>query len=64
MQNELMSKTHKKVFTTLNYTEHFLVLDSTINGCISISAFIFFFIGIPIETKSSAIALKICAITV
>ena len=59
----MSSKRHKKVFTTLNYTDYFLVWDSTINGCISISAFISFIV-IPIATKSSAIALKICAITV
>ena len=40
-KKKLMSKRYKKVFTTLNYTEHFLVLDSTINECISISGFIF-----------------------
>ena len=37
-QNELMSKKHKKVWTTLNYLEHFLNFASTITGCISISA--------------------------
>ena len=29
-QNELMSKMHKKVCTTLSYIEHFLILASTI----------------------------------
>ena len=29
-QNELMSKIYKKVFTLLNYTEHFLILASVI----------------------------------
>ena len=38
-QNELMSKKHKKVCTTLNYIEHFFILSFTITGCISISAF-------------------------
>ena len=38
-QNELMCKKHKKICTTLNYNEHFLILASTITGCISISAF-------------------------
>ena len=33
-QNELMSRKHKKVFTTLNYIEHFLNVASTITGCI------------------------------
>ena len=57
-QNELMSKKHKKVFTSLNHIEHFLILSSTITGCISISAFTFL-IGIPIGITSSAIGLKI-----
>ena len=61
-QNELMSRKHKKVCTTLNYIEHFLILASTITGCISISAFASL-IGIPIGITSSAIGLKICAIT-
>ena len=33
-QNELMSKKHKKICTTLNYIEHFFILDFTITGCI------------------------------
>ena len=57
-----MSKKHKKICTTLNYIEHFLILASTITGCISISAFASL-IGIPIGITSSAIGLKICAIT-
>ena len=61
-QNELMSKKHKKVCTTLNYIEHFLILASTITGCVSISAFASL-IGIPIGITSSAIGLKTCAIT-
>ena len=48
--------------TTLNYIELFLVLASTITGYILISAFTFL-IGIPIGIMSSAIGLKICAIT-
>ena len=54
-----MSKKHKKVCITLNYIEHFLILASTITGCISISAFS---IGIPIGITSSAVGLKNCAI--
>ena len=57
------SKKHKKVCTTLNYIEYFLILASTINGCVSISAFASL-IGIPIGITNSAIGLKICAITV
>ena len=37
-QNELMSRKHKKICTTLNYIEHFLILFSTVARCISISA--------------------------
>ena len=56
-QNELMSRKHKKVCTTLNYIEHFLILASTITGCISISTFASL-LGIPIGIMSSAIGLK------
>ena len=61
-RNELMSKKHKKVCTTLNYIEHFLILGSTITGCVSISAFVSL-VGIPIGIASSTIGLKICVIT-
>ena len=57
-----MSKKHKNVCATLNYIEHFLILGSTITGCISISAFASV-VGILIGITSSAIELKICAIT-
>ena len=57
-----MSKKHKKVCTTLNYIEHFLILVFTITGCISISAFSSL-IDIPIGITSSAIGLKICPLT-
>ena len=50
-----MSRKHKKVCTTLNYIEHFLILASTITGCISISAFASL-LDIP------AVGLKTCAI--
>ena len=60
-QNELMNKNHKKVCTTLSYIEHFLILTSTITGCISISAFASLF-GVPMVITSSAIGLNICAI--
>ena len=57
-----MSKKHKKICTTLNYIERFLILASTITGCVSISAFASL-IGIPIGVTSSAIELKTCPIT-
>ena len=61
-QSEVMGRKHKKVFTILNYIENFLILASTITGCISISAFASLF-GIPIGPMSTAIELKIHAIT-
>ena len=60
-QNELMSQKDKKVCTTLNYIEHFLILAFAITGCISIFTFASL-LGIPIGIMTSAIGLKICAI--
>ena len=57
-----MSKKHKKVCATLNHIEHFLILGSTISGCVSVSAFASL-VGISIGVTSSTIGLKICAIT-
>ena len=57
-----MSRKHKKFCTTLNYIENFLMLASTITGCISISSFASL-LGIPRGITSSAIGLKICAVT-
>ena len=57
-----MSRKHKKVCTKLNYIEHFLILASKITGCISISDFTSL-LGIPIGITSSAIGLKLFAIT-
>ena len=50
----LMSNKHKKVCTTLNYIEHFLILSTTVTGCISLSDFSSLF-RILIGTTSSAI---------
>ena len=58
----MMSIKQKKVCRTLNYIQHFLILDSIINGCISISI-VTFLVTIPIGSTSSAIRLKIYAIT-
>ena len=57
-QNELMSRKHKKVCTTLNYIEHSLILASTVTGCISVSTFASL-LGIPIGITSSVIGLQI-----
>ena len=54
-----MRNRHKKVWITLNYTEHFHILASAFTGCISIFAFASL-LGIAIGITSSAIGLKIC----
>ena len=61
-QNELMSKKHKKVCRPLNYIEHLLILASAVTGYVSNSVFASL-IGIPIGITSSAVGMKICAIT-
>ena len=43
-QNQLMSRKDKKLCTTLNYIEHFLILASTSTGFISIFQFLLWFI--------------------
>ena len=60
--NKLVGKKHETVWKTLNHTEHFLILGSTISGCVSISAFAHL-VGIPIWITSFAIGLKICVMT-
>ena len=56
-QNGLMIKKHKKFCTTLNYIEHFLILGSTITGCVCISVFASL-AGIPIGITSSTTGLS------
>ena len=56
-----MSKKHRKIWTTLNYMEHFLILDSAITGCVCISAFACL-VSIPKEITSSEVGIKICVI--
>ena len=60
-QNELISKKHKKTYTTLNYLENLLVLASVVTRCLLMSAFASL-LGIPMGITSSTIRLKICAI--
>ena len=61
-QNELMSKKYKKVYMALNYIEQLLVLASAVSRCVSISAFTSL-VDIPVGIVSSAVVLKIGAIT-
>ena len=53
---------HKKVCASLNFIEHFLNLASTMAGYVSTSAFSSL-VSISIGITSSAIGLRICAIT-
>ena len=46
----------------MNYIDHLLIVIPTITGCVSISVFPSL-VAIPIGLRSSAIGLKICAIT-
>ena len=62
-QTKLVNKKCEIICTILTYTEHFLILVSTVIGCISISAFASL-LGIPIGITSSAIGLKISTTTV
>ena len=52
-----MSNKHKKACTTLHYIKLFLILASTVTGCISYSVFASL-LGIPIGITSSSIGLK------
>ena len=65
-RNELMSKKHEKDCKILSYIDHSFILInqliSTVTECVSISAFASL-VGVPIGIISSAIGLKICAIT-
>ena len=60
-QNELVSKKHKKTYTTLNYVEHLLILASTVTWCVSISLSAYLLV-IPVSIASSTTGLKICPI--
>ena len=60
--NDLMSEKHQKTCKYLNYVEHLLILASAVTGCVSISAFASLFC-FPVGITSSAVGLKICAIT-
>ena len=60
--NELKSKKHKKVCSTLKYIEHCLILVPVVTGCILFSVFTSLH-GIPVGLTSSEIGLKNWAIT-
>ena len=58
-----MGEKHKKDCKALNYFEHFFVFDSAVSGCVSISIFASLIVA-PVGIASSAVEIKICAVTV
>ena len=60
--NDLMNVKYMKTCKYLNFVEYLLILVSTVNGCVSISAFASL-VAIPVGITSSAVGIKICAIT-
>ena len=60
--NDLISEKHKKKCKYLHYNEDLLILASTVTGCVSISAFPSL-VCVPIGIASSAVGLKIFAVT-
>ena len=61
-RNELMNEKYKNVCTILNYIEHLLILAFSVTEWVSISGFDSL-VGIPRGISSSAVGLKLCAIT-
>ena len=60
--NDLMSEKYKKTYKYLNYVENLLILVSTVTGYASISEFTSL-VRVSVGITSSAVGLKICAIT-
>ena len=61
--NDLISENHKKTCKYLNYVEHLLILASTITGSHSVSPLTSLVVATSVDIESSAVGLKICAIT-
>ena len=61
-QNKLISKKHKKIFRTLNQTDHLFILVSTVTGCVSVSPCTSL-VSIPVGTANSATTMRVCTIT-
>ena len=50
------------MWKVLNYFEHFLIFNSDVSGCVSISEFASI-VGVSVQIGSSTVALKFCALT-
>ena len=57
-----MTKKYEKTCKYLYHVEHLLILDSTIIGCVSMSAFVAL-VCVPVGITSSAVEINICPIT-
>ena len=53
---------YKKTCKYLSYVKHLLILASIITGCASVSAFLSL-VSVPVGITSSAVGIKVCAIT-
>ena len=60
--NDLVNEKYKNTFKYLNYVEFFLISASIITGCVLISRFTWL-VGVLVGITSSAVLLKVCAIT-
>ena len=60
--NDLMSEKYKRTCKYFSYVENLLILTSTVTGCVSISVFASL-ADAPVGITSSAVGIKICAIT-
>ena len=58
--NDLMREKYKKTFKYLNCVEHLLILISTVNNCVPISAFASL-VCVPVGITNSAVGIKIFA---
>ena len=57
-----MNEKYRKTRKYLNYVEHFFILVSTVTTCVSIAAFASL-VFVPVGVTSSAVGIKICAMT-
>ena len=57
-----MNEKYKKTYKYLNYVEHLLILVSTVTSCVLVCVFALL-VCLPVGITSSAVELKICAIT-
>ena len=60
--DDLTSKKYNKTCQYLIYVEHLFILVSTVTGCVSFFAFASL-VCVPVGISSSAVGIKLCAIT-